>query len=302
MIFSELYSAYYNTVAKIISRAIEGGLTDKEIRCIVETNAFFESALTIPAALKNEKWQLLKADLSTPIRHKPTMPPTVLQLQWLKAISLDPRIRLFGLYFEGLEKVEPLFTPDDYLVYDKYADGDNYSDEGYIRRFRVILSAVKEKHPLDVTMKTRHGDQKTLHVTPKWLEYSEKDDKFRLITAGEGRPGIINLGRIVDVRRGFGRRDTRADYYEEKRTVTLRITDMRNALERCMMHFAHFEKQAERLDENHYLVRVTYHNDDETEMIIRILGFGPMIEVVRPDSFRELIRERLVRQKELGMR
>ena len=68
-----------------------------------------------------------------------------------------------------------------------------------------------------------------------------------------------------------------------------------------MLHFAHFEKQAERIDEKHYLVHIRYDKNDETEMVIRILGFGPLIEVIKPESFRNLIVERLIKQKSCGL-
>ena len=122
MIFSELYSAYYNTVAAIISGIIDGEHSEKELQKIVSERAFGESLLTIIPSLKNEKWQLVHSDMTTSLEHKPTMPLTSLQKQWLKAISLDPRVKLFGVEFPYLDDVEPLFTPEDYYVYDKYSD------------------------------------------------------------------------------------------------------------------------------------------------------------------------------------
>ena len=118
MIFNEIYSAYYNTVAKIIAAVIDGNTDEKSINQIVSENAFGESVLTVMPSLKSEKWQLVKADMTTPLQHKPTMPLTTTQKKWLKAISLDPRIKLFGVEFPGLENVEPLFTSDDYYIYD----------------------------------------------------------------------------------------------------------------------------------------------------------------------------------------
>ena len=129
MIFSELYSAYYNTVAAIISDIIDGEHSEKELQKIVAERAFGESLLTIMPSLKNEKWQLVHPDMTTSLEHKPTMPLTTLQKRWLKAISLDPRVRLFGVEFPNLDDVEPLFTPADYCVYDKYGDGDPFEDE-----------------------------------------------------------------------------------------------------------------------------------------------------------------------------
>ena len=143
MIFSELYSAYYNTIAAIISRIIEGERSEKELQKIVAERAFGESALTIMPSLKGEKWQLVHSDMTTSLEHKPTMPLTTLQKRWLKAISLDPRVKLFGVEFSNLDDIEPLFTPEDYYVYDKYGDGDPFEDEEYIRQFKVILEAIR---------------------------------------------------------------------------------------------------------------------------------------------------------------
>ena len=95
MIFSELYSAYYNTVAEIISRIIDGERDERELQKIVTERAFGESTTTILPSLKNGKWQLLRPDMSTILKHKPSVPLTNLQKSWLKAISLDPRVKLF---------------------------------------------------------------------------------------------------------------------------------------------------------------------------------------------------------------
>lgn len=113
MIFSELYSVYYNTVAKILSAMVQGDVDSKTAQKIVEENAFGDSAFTIINAIKSEKWQVMTSDFTTAIEHKPTMPMTILQKRWLKSISLDPRIKLFGVKFEGLDDVEPLFTQGD---------------------------------------------------------------------------------------------------------------------------------------------------------------------------------------------
>ena len=62
MIFSELYSAYYHTVAEILRQATDHPVGKEELRNIIEKNAFEESILNIEPALTEEKWQLLKAD------------------------------------------------------------------------------------------------------------------------------------------------------------------------------------------------------------------------------------------------
>lgn len=298
MIFNEIYSAYYNAVAKIIANLVIGNTDEKVINQIVSENAFGESMLTVLPSLKSEKWQLVKPDMTTPLRHIPTMPLTLTQKQWLKAISLDPRIKLFGIEFDGLDDVEPLFTSEDYYIYDKYMDGDPYEDEAYIQRFRTILSALNEKQPLKIQMVNRKGNIVSMTVMPQHLEYSEKDDKFRLISTGCRYGGIVNVARITTCEKcntsGYS---THHVSMESKESLTLRIFDERNALERTLLHFAHFEKRVERIDAKRYLVHIKYNKSDETEMVIRILSFGPMVEVVEPQEFKNLIIARLKSQK-----
>ena len=303
MIFSELYSAYYNTVAAIISGIIDGEHSEKELQKIVADRAFGESVLTIIPSLKTGKWQLVHPDLTTPIEHKPTMPLTNLQKKWLKAITLDPRMKLFGVEISGLEDVEPLFTSDDYHVYDKYGDGDPFEDEEYIRQFRVILDAMRDGTQIKFEMVNRKGRTMYIRCYPVRLEYSEKDDKFRLVTSGWHSVSSVNLSKIKNCVHYDGPKAL--DEYEwnkKQDTACIKVRDERNALERFMLHFAHFEKQAEKLDKNTYLVRIKYACDDETEMVIRILSFGPMAEVIEPESFRKSVARKLKKQLNCGLK
>lgn len=302
MLFSELYGAYYNTVAKILTAAVKGELTEKEIRRIVDEYAFSESTLSILPALKEEKWQLVTRDLQTPLRYAPTMPLTLLQKRWLKAIALDPRVRLFDIPTDGLEDVEPLFTPEDYCVFDSYADGDDYESEAYIQHFRRILDAVKNRYPLKLEVENRNGELVQMNVIPEYIEYSEKDDKFRLITSGCGYAPTVNIGRVRSCRRYYGGNIQVCGSLPKKpNRIVLELTDARNALERVLLHFAHFEKQAERLGENKYRVTILYDQDDETELVIRVLSFGPFVKAIEPERFVNLIRERLIKQKSCGL-
>ncbi len=303
MIFSELYSVYYNTIAAIISSSIDGEHSEKKLQKIVAEHAFGESVLTIMPSLRNEKWQLLHADMTTSFEHKPTMPLTTLQKQWLKAISLDPRVKLFGVEFQGLDDVAPLFTPADYRVYDKYSDGDPFEDEKYIRHFRMILEAIRQDTQIRFEMINRKGNTMFVRCRPLRFEYSEKDDKFRVITAGSRSVSTVNLARIRSCVLYTGDRQLVGEEHEIRHdTITVKIVDERNALERFMLHFAHFEKQAEKLDKKHYLVKIKYVHEDESEMVIRILSFGPMVEVIGSESFKNLVIDKLKKQKSCGLK
>ena len=67
-------------------------------------------------------------------------------------------------------------------------------------------------------------------------------------------------------------------------------------LERVMLHFSDMEKETERLDARHYRITLHYKRDDETEILIRILSFGPILKVLSPAYMVDQIRQRLDRQ------
>ncbi len=299
MLFHEIYSSYYLAVSSVLREAVQGGLTGKEMNALVQKYAFGESLLTIPDGLKGEKWRLLHRDFSTPLEEEPSMPLTTLEKRWMKALLLDPRIQLFDPDLTGLEDVRPLFTPDMIVYYDRYSDGDDYQDPDYIRHFDTILRALREKQNLYISFESRMHAQPKLVVTPYYLEYSEKDDRFRLIAAGRKRRWVINLSRITACEP--------AHYSEaiplkeaSSKTITFELEDRRNAMERVLLHFSHLEKETKRLDDNRYRVTLKYDSNDETEMVIRILAFGSAVKVTEPESFIALLRERIGKQKQLA--
>lgn len=55
------------------------------------------------------------------------------------------------------------------------------------------------------------------------------------------------------------------------------------------------------IQKNTYIVKLFYDESDETEMVIRLLSFGPMIKVIKPLEFKQLIRQRLKKQKEYSI-
>lgn len=300
MLFSEVYGTYYHVLAKILEKAVEGGLTQEILCDIVRSNGFEESILAIPQALEDQTWPLVTKALTTPLAHRPTMPLTVLQKRWLKALLCDPRIQLFDPPMEGLEDVEPLYPPNTFVYFDRYNDGDPFEDPGYIKRFRCILSAIRHRRWLRIRFTGRNDRPHYWRCVPYKLEYSAKDDKFRLISANKREPLSINLARITDC---FMLEPCEEEDYRpkpmKKRVLVLELTDERNALERAMLHFSHLDKETERIDGNRYKITLYYEREDETELLIRVLSFGPVLKVVFPDDFVKKLRGRLEKQKKL---
>ncbi len=305
MLFNEIYSSYFNVVADVLARACEGNLKESDINDIIAKKAFGESVLNIPSALKNQEWKLLTKDMETPLLSPPTMPLTTLQKQWLKALLNDPKIKLFNPSEEGLEDVEPLYRQEWIEYYDRYSDGDDFEDEQYIENFRLILQAFREYRKITVKFKGHRGQKLYRVCIPYKLEYSSKDDKFRLIAITDNGGGngsvTVNLSRLKSVKLlGQYPSEEYRPPEPRMRELTVELVNERNCLERFMLHFSHLEKEAQKLDDTHYRVRLKYDRDDETEILIRIISFGAKVRVVYPQRFIKLIKERLEKQIELG--
>ena len=150
-----------------------------------------------------------------------------------------------------------------------------------------------------------------MHYLPLAIEYSRKNDKFRLCCRGvrSGKlsgSGIINLGRIEHAGKSdvqFSGSASLEEYFRMRRSpepVTVRVTPERNAVERFMMEFASSEKHTERDTETgECTVQLWYDKQDETELLIQLLSFGPVLEIMGPPDFRAQAAARVRRQYQL---
>lgn len=55
-----------------------------------------------------------------------------------------------------------------------------------------------------------------------------------------------------------------------------------------MLHFAHFAKEAEGISRHRYRIKIRYNKNDEIELVIRVLSFGPLIKITEPESASEI--------------
>lgn len=319
-LFSEIYSTYFKVVSKILNASYDKGITKEEIVFIINNNAFSESTFYILPKLIEGEWQFLenKGDLYTSkLNSKIKLPLSMLEKSWLKALLYDKRITLFleqdqiNQLIDFLEDVEPLFDVNDFYYFDCYSDGDNYADHNYKRYFRTILAALKKKQILKISFESGKGEQITGNFLPCKIEYSSKDNKFRvhvlMVRYGKiVRFITINIARISSIETSSERYNGKIDFYKYleqskcSEPVVIEISNERNAVERCMLHFANYEKRTE-YDKarDKYISYLYYDKQDETELLIRILSFGPVIKVLGPENFLSQVKERIERQAEL---
>lgn len=321
-LFSEIYSCYYQIIYRMIHTA--SPMTKQQMQQIIEKYGYAETGIyLLPKLLDNNlrlgTWKegeysfFMEPDLEVPL--------STLQKSWLRTILSDPRIRLFfteqevKLLDQSLQDVSPLFQWKDFYYYDAFLDGDDYASLEYQKNFRLLLLAVHKHQYIDLSFLSGKQKRVHYHFLPCKLEYSVKNDCFRLL-ALEARGHsqyhmfTINLARIEELHLLDRFADPehlpdiddyiRKSYHNEP--VTLLIHNERNALERTMLQFANYQKNTTRLSQDWYQCEIYYNKSNETELLIEVLSFGPLVKVTGNEHFLNLLKKRLQQQKNIAKR
>ena len=313
-LFSEIYSCYYQVLRHLLCS--RSALTMQDIREQICQEGFEESMLSIIPKIENGTWNLFEKDgelYFSKLSPSFLTPLSNLEKSYLKALLSDSRIGLF-LGREQLETlrrmladVAPLWKPGQFYYYDRFANGDPYQNEAYRQCFQTLLQAQKNQRYVDIDYTSPNGNRLHHWYVPARLEYSVKNDKFRLLALKPAKNGnmkleILNLSRIRNARPTEKKLTSSVDlntlirqsYYKEP--VKLHIVNKRNALERAMLHFANYEKNTVKIDENTYECLIYYNQGMEAELLIEVLSFGPMLTVLGNEKFLHSLRERLKKQ------
>lgn len=318
-LFSELYTCYYQVTAKILEEASRHPLTRSQIEGLVREHGYDESALSFVPRLTGGDWPFLEKTASgtyVSLLKQPPFPQPLTRLQksWLKALMSDSRFRLFFTDEEiiqlekSLSDIPPLYRTWDFCLFDQYKDHDPFSSVMYRKHMQKILRAVYKRQFLSLSYLSRKENILTHTWLPCRLEYGQRDGKFRLYAMavrkdGKKRMDVLNMARILSVR-DTGRTypspidvDSFLDHSLCKEPLILEITTQRNALERAMLHFSCYQKQVERLkDSGTYRCTIYYDKRWETELLIQVLSFGPVVKVLGPEEFLAQMRARVKKQ------
>ena len=311
-IFSEIYGAYFRIVSRLLT---EHALTDNEVYSIIAEDGFRDTNLFLTKKLLPQNdgsdWGLLRRDKAG-VLHPVTIsePPhilTTLQKCWLRSKLDDPRLCLFlddrelNKLCERVADVPPLYPRDTFRYVDRYSDGDPFTDPDYRSNFRAVLSALKNKQLTEISYISRTGKNIVGKFLPYKLEYSHRDDKFRVFcTSSLKGTAVINLARIVSAEPAKGRQAPQPPDESTLRCtapIELTVSSERSADERFLMEFAAYEKRTERIEGSDKVsVKLWYDKQDETDLLVRLLGFGPVLEITAPPEIRRQAAERVRKQ------
>lgn len=311
-LFSEIFGCYYRVVQEIVNNA---PLSEIEIQKIIRENGFAESCFYILPMLQELPFIEKKGDkYYSLLENKIKLPLTNIEKSWLKAISLDERFSLLSKEFDGslLDGISPLYDQKFFKYYDRYSDGDNFSDISYIRYFHKINKAMDNRNVIKVIYRSPKHDKVSVgDYIPLKFEFSSKDDKFRFYSA-RIRNGCVddyvclNMCRILDVRasnenfEGVLDLEKYIEKFEMEEPVIVEVYDKRNAIERFMVEFSSYKKYSEfdRLT-NTCKTKIFYRKTEELEILIKLLSFGPVLRVLGPERFLRLFLYRVQKQEEL---
>lgn len=300
-LFSEVNSLYYQLMTDVLQME-----TFEQQQQLLDQNGFKETPFEMLDYLKDNKdsWHLLKNQRSILKNPPQPFPLTNLEKAWLAAIQQDSKFSSLGEPFD-LEENEPLFDWQDYQYFDQFISEDRF-DEGYNVTLQQLLTSIRKKELLTLTYQTIKKRVPTTHIfLALKLEYSAKNNKFRVI----GKRKVGNSWKQVtfnccDIQKvEIANESFPADIkhvHSSLCQIVCELKDQRGALERATFHFSNYRKLLERVDDQLYRMTLFYEKKDETELLINVLSFGARLKVIEPTSFVELIKQRLILQREIS--
>lgn len=318
-LFSEIYNCYYIVVSKIIDESIDGKISKEIVNNIIKKFAFEESSLFIMPKIETGAWSFFDDKMDCKIKNKSKFTLTKIQKMWLCSVFNDERISLFleddeiikaKTYFKD-NNIEPLFLQDDFYYFDQFSLGDNYLDKNYISHFKKLIRAIKSREVLTISYSAKKGKLITGDFLVFKMEYSKKNNRHRVYTLNikNGRDRdfqLFNVSRIITISESENEYNKNISFEKHiennfiKEPVILEISNERNALERCMVQFANFNKRTEYNEETKkYICYIYYSEDLEKELLIQVLSFIPLVKVLGNDKFLKQVMERVNMQKNL---
>lgn len=221
VLFSEVYNCYFQVISALLQK--DRRISEREMRYHINNSCFGESILYLLPRLTKQGWGFLEK----------------------KDGFLCSKIS------------EQFYTPEDFYYYDRFTDRDDYGNPDYRKHFQTLMAAILDRTYVDILYESRFGHRVRHIYLPCRLEYSVKNDCFRLLAVEShrqrnSRVEILNLSRIQAVTltsKTAGKlpdinRILSLSYYKEPARIL--IKDRRNALERAMLQFANYEKSTRR--------------------------------------------------------
>lgn len=219
------------------------------------------------------------------------LPLTKIEIQWLKYCVNSSKAKLF-LEENQLSKLKEIFTVEENDLpissinyYDKFKSHNEIADTDiYIDNFKKIVKAFTDEKVVKINYKSVNNSTRTVNIG--LLEYSNKDDKFRIHCKKENSVSIYNLEKINSVEilsdsydKNLAEKNIKNYILNQRKEITLEFTNVKNIPDRLLTEFTPWEKLCTRLDDR-YNVTIKYDKQDSLEIVTRLLPYGKNIKIL----------------------
>ena len=261
------------------------------------------------------------------------LPLTKMEARWLKTVLEDPLAKVFlneeqiTMMLETL-KVAPYevtsFMMESINYFDRYNLENRFitgkkmiSQEGRhtekeISFLKTINHAITNEQILKIVFRNWKGEKIYITCAPIWVEYSRRDDVFRLwyIHKGKNEIRIINISRmqqvLVQKERKFDKNEQRIKMQElyAKTMISIKVEfyqGEKNLPDRILTEFSLWKKKCTyNIGTQKYTMTLYYSSLDEKEILVRLLSYGPYIKVIADEDNYILaeLKERIVTQRD----
>ena len=254
------------------------------------------------------------------------LPLTKIEYRWLSAVLEAPLSEIFlpqelcrkllAFLKEKApyeEKALPLDTINYFDGYKKPGPGGRDADKHEICCLKRIYEAMSTGRKLRLRYINAGGQQRGRISEPAWLEYSCRDQVFRIwdqyAVKGVRKAGKINVSRILEMEEeGFYSLQEARQLAEKdlERSMTSLKAEFyqgdKNLPDRILTEFSLWKKKCV-YDEKtgKYAMYLYYPKEDEKEILIRFLAYGPYVKITSEEDGNYVCQEiqrRIERQRE----
>lgn len=240
--------------------------------------------------------------LDKPIHHR----PSTVELIWLRLMLQDKRVA-FLLPNDLRKKLTSLLEVkhNPWSLADIWqliqSQGDDFS--AIQDKLAIIWQALHQRKKLYYRKLDKRGQIHAKTCVPCRLEYDAMANRMHLIIwqLAEQRAIKININSLLEVQcLNENIPSTIENAFQIflrncRSSVVIKVSRKNNAVERCFMMFASYDKEASYdEDQDTYTLTVYYYDFDREDILQQIISLGAAATILSPDDMRQEIIKRLV--------
>lgn len=262
------------------------------------------------------------------------LPITKIEVRWLLSVLEDPLAKIF-LSTKQIDSIRYCLARAPFRMEKLQIDAINYFDrynledrismgkkhiaqKGRVNdkdllHIRTLYEAIIKEQKLHVVYRNWAGQKRYVTCAPLRIEYSRRDDVFRLwhVQNSKSQIRIINIPRIIHIEelvdKHFDLKEQREilDKLYDKTMTSIQIEfyqGVKNLPDRILTEFSLWKKKCVYdSSECKFVMTLYYSVLDEKEIMIRLLSYGPYIRIIASDDNYILkeIKARIKTQREI---